>query len=81
MLTVTGFSQQVPLENLRPHSCCDPLAFVYNDLIFFTDKITLIKTDNTKWSLWKRVKSCQIIEICMAILDDLKKRKRSIKRK
>ena len=50
MLTVTGFSQQVPLENLRPHSCCDPLAFVYNDLIFFTDKITvtLIKTDNTK---------------------------------
>ena len=41
-------SQQVALENLRPHNCCDPLAFVYYDLIFFTLKMILIKTDNTK---------------------------------
>ena len=26
-LTVTGFSQQVALENLRPHNCCDPIGF------------------------------------------------------
>ena len=38
-------SHQVALENPRPHNCCDPLALVYCDLIFFTLKMILIKTD------------------------------------